>query len=166
LAQFGLTDFTKKNTPGLDSDRSGPSSSETGPTPPSNARETDLKGLPSGARLPAVLAPEGVRGDGDRPIKSRSTAPSRLLPLARTGRAETLALQGRRQSSSRELLRRWRGNEEKRWTTTSPERGGTTDLDAGGGPACRRWRSLLGPFGESSIQRPWVKTKVGLANCG
>jgi hypothetical protein len=115
---------------------------------------------------PAQEAKE-VWDDGDRPIKSQSTAPSCLLSSARTNRAETLALRGRRRSSPRGLLRPWGGDEGTWQSSVSSTRGG------GGGSlsslmTCTlvtrpttRW-CLMG----SRLGLPWVKRKVGLVSYG
>jgi hypothetical protein len=58
-------------------------------------------------------------------------APGRLLPPTGRSGEETLARPGGHGGSPRKLLRRRRGNEEKRWTTAVSDRGGINGSGSG-----------------------------------
>jgi hypothetical protein len=83
------------------------------------------------ARWSATRATEAVRGDGDRSIKLRSTAPSHLLPPTGSGREETLGRIWGWGSSPSGLLRPREGDERTRGFKTSSKRGGRDDLVPG-----------------------------------
>jgi hypothetical protein len=78
-------------------------------------------GLPGGARPSAGQRAEGVRGNRGRPIKLRSTAPSRRLPPVETDREETLARSGARRGSPRAVARRRGGIREDAEVPEAPE---------------------------------------------
>jgi hypothetical protein len=95
-----------------------------------------------------------VSGGVGRPIKSTSTADSRLPPLATGSRAETLTWPGGNGGSPGGFPRRRRGDGAARHSMTSSTRCGTSALDVGMQIctlAVRRIPSVLPGVGEPAF---------------